>query len=183
MNKKQWWKESYVNTRDWILDKYEIFNLSPQEGILVLIIDFLNAKNIPISLEVLAEKSCMSLELCDKALNMLCAKKYLIIQVKESHIEFDLSGLYSADCEKPMDVFNQSIFDLYESEFARPLTKSESQRLSEWITSYDEKLIVYALREAIMYKKISFNYISKILADWEKKGITVESFEQKIEGE
>ena len=183
MEKNQWWKASYIHTRDWVLNKYEQFNLSPQEGILVLMIDLLNAENLPISLDILAKKSCMSLDECDKALNMLCSKKYLFIQVKESCVEFDLSGLYTAECEKPIDAFSQSTFDLFENEFARPLTKSELQRLSEWVMKYDEKLVVYALREAIMYKKLNFNYINKILVEWEKKGITVNTFEQEVESE
>lgn len=183
MVKNQWWKANYINTRDWLLDKYEVFNLSPQEGILVLMIDLLNHERKPISLEVLAEKCNLSLDETDRALNILCSKKYLSIQVNQNSVEFDLSGLYNEEKEKPIDAFSQSTFDLFESEFARLLSKSELERLSEWVMTYDEKLVVYALREAVMYKNLNFNYINKILLDWKKKGVTVETLEQRNETE
>ncbi len=183
MKKNQWWKANYINTRDWLLDQYENFNLSAQEGIIILMIDLLNAEKKPLSLEILAEKCNLSLDETDRVLNILCSKKYLSIQVKKNSVEFDLSGLYTAENEKPIDAFSQSTFDLFESEFARLLSKSELERLSEWVMTYDEKLVVYALREAVMYKNLNFNYINKILLDWKKKGVTVETLEHKNETE
>lgn len=183
MKKNQWWKENYINTRDWLLDKYETFNLSPQEGIVILMIDLLNAEKKSISLEILAEKCRMSPDETDRTLNILCSKRYLSIKVREKNVEFDLEGLYTSENEKPIDAFTQSTFDLFENEFARPLRKSELERLSEWVMTYDEKLVIYALREAVMYKNMSFNYINKILLEWKKKGITAESLEHKNETE
>lgn len=182
MEKSQWWKAAYVNTREWILDHYEEFNLSAQEGIVVLMIDFFNANGKLLTLESLAKQCNMSLDDVDRVLNILCAKRYLSIKVKANAVEFDLSGLYSAENENQPDLCSGSVFDLFESEFSRPLSNAELQRLSEWVMKYDEKLVIYALREALMYQKLSFNYINKILIEWEKKGITVSTLEKNDEG-
>lgn len=72
----------------------------------------------------------------------------------------------------------QSLFDLYESEFGRPLTMSESQRLSEWMSTYELKLIEYALREAVVYETRSFDYIDVILIKWKEKKLTAHDYEE-----
>ena len=43
----------------------------------------------------------------------------------------------------------------------------------------DSKLIEYALREAVIYEKMSFSYIDKILRDWKEKGYTAKMYEEK----
>ncbi len=45
--------------------------------------------------------------------------------------------------------FDQSLFDLFESEFGRPLSQMELQRMADWLKDYEQKLICYALREAL----------------------------------
>lgn len=70
-----------------------------------------------------------------------------------------------------------NLFELFETEFARPLSQREFQLLSDWSELYDEKLISYALREAVIYEKRSFDYIERILSDWQLKGMTAEQYE------
>ena len=43
---------------------------------------------------------------------------------------------------------------------------------------YDQKLIRYALREALTYEKKSFDYIERILQIWKEKGLTAEMYEE-----
>ena len=64
------------------------------------------------------------------------------------------------------------LYDVFESEFARPLNQTEMQMLSDWIKCFDSKLILYALKEASMYRSLNMNYISRILESWQQKGIT-----------
>lgn len=73
--------------------------------------------------------------------------------------------------------FDQSLFDVYESEFARPLSQIELQRMSDWMSQYDQKLILYALREAVLYDKRSFDYIERILMEWKKRNFTAQEYE------
>lgn len=75
------------------------------------------------------------------------------------------------------DTYECSLFDMFEREFARPISQPESQRLYDWQQHYDDKLIRYALREALIQRKLSFNYIDRVLMNWEKSGYTAEQYE------
>lgn len=70
-----------------------------------------------------------------------------------------------------------SLFDTFETEFKRPLSQREFMMIGQWKESHEEQLILYALREATVYEKFSFDYIDKILCEWKRKGITVEKYE------
>ena len=70
------------------------------------------------------------------------------------------------------------MFDLFESEFGRPLSQTELQRMSDWLENYDQKLIGYALREAVTYDRKSFDYIDRILVEWKKTGMSAEQYER-----
>ncbi|MCS1351194.1 DnaD domain-containing protein [Mechercharimyces sp. CAU 1602] len=67
----------------------------------------------------------------------------------------------------------QSVFQLFEHEFGRPLSPMECETLAQWIDEdgYREDVIRVALREAVFCGKISFRYIDRILLEWQKKGI------------
>lgn len=71
------------------------------------------------------------------------------------------------------------LFELFETEFKRPLTQIELQKLSDWSREYDQQLIVYSLREASINNAFSFNYIDKILCEWQRKGMTAEKYEER----
>lgn len=71
-----------------------------------------------------------------------------------------------------------SLFDAFETEFGRPLSQIEMQMLSDWIKEMDSKLILYALKEASIYDSLNMNYISRILSDWNAKGITSRMVEE-----
>ena len=70
----KWYQERFVSHRDWILDHLELLDLSAQEAILVLVIDFNNEKRIPVTMESLAAKTKMKKEEVDEAVSLLCAR-------------------------------------------------------------------------------------------------------------
>lgn len=72
-----------------------------------------------------------------------------------------------------------TLFELFEDEFKRPLTQIEIKRLFDWQQEHDEQLVVYALREASINNAYSFNYIDKILCEWQRKGMTAEKYEER----
>lgn len=72
-----------------------------------------------------------------------------------------------------------TLFELFEDEFKRPLTQIEIKRLFDWQQEHDEQLVVYALREASINKKWSFNYIGQILYEWQRNGMTAEKYEER----
>lgn len=78
---------------------------------------------------------------------------------------------------------NEELFELFETEFKRPISQVELMRLSDWSREYDQQLIVYALREASINNAFSFNYIDKILCEWKRKGMTPEMYEEEMDDE
>lgn len=73
-----------------------------------------------------------------------------------------------------------SLFELFEDEFKRPLTQVEMQRLFDWQKEHGEQLVMYALREAILNNAYHFNYIDKILCEWQRNGMTAEKYEEVL---
>jgi DnaD/phage-associated family protein len=69
-------------------------------------------------------------------------------------------------------------FEVFETEFGRPLSNREMEKLSDWNKVTDKKLILYALREASAYQALNMNYIDKILKDWKDSGLTAQMIEE-----
>lgn len=176
MDMKEWWNEHYINRRDYILDHFEDLSLSCDECMAVLLIDFMNQHNIPVSHGILASKMKKDGGDIDDLLSNLSKKGYLDITYHDKKIAFLIDGIFDAPQEKTVD-FDQSMFDVYESEFARPLSQVEVQRMAEWMSQFDQKLILYALRESVLYDKRSFDYIERILIEWKKRNFTPQEYE------
>ena len=165
----KWYTQKYVNRRDWILDNLEFLKLSPSETAIVLLIDFFNANNIDITIELLSKKTDLSLEEVNKVLGVLFAKKYLIIEAKNKKAKFNLNNLFEIDVAQTEFVLDSSLFQIFENEFKRPLNHNEMEKISDWARFKDKSLILNALKEASIYKKLSISYVEKVLKTLEEK--------------
>lgn len=159
----KWYKENFVNRRDWILDNLDNLKMSFEEIVIVLLIDFFNSNHINITLELLANKANCSKEEVNKIISTLCAKNYLDIKAVDKNIVFDLSKLFEAEYGKDKDVLKNDLNQIFENEFQRPLSNDEFTKLNQWLKIYDKKKIIQSLRKASMYQKLNFAYIEKIL--------------------
>lgn len=168
---KQLWNESYFNRKNWLMENIVTLNLSEREFLLLMLIDFFSEQNRPITTETLAKQSNLSLQDVDDCLSKLCLKQYLQVTFKNGVMTFNMDGIFQ---QKEKDVDTLPVFQTFEQEFGRPLTQKELTMISEWVRKYDDELIIYALREAAIYRKLSINYIDSILNRWEKKNMTVE---------
>ena len=74
-------------------------------------------------------------------------------------------------------VTESPLFDLFETEFGRPLSQNEMKKISEWNHMYDKQMIIYALRTASAYQKMNLAYIDKILCNWRDKNVSLEMIE------
>ncbi len=173
-----WYTENYVNRRDWILEYAELLNLTKEELVCVLMIDYFNSNHLEITQTILCKKLSVKQEELDKILGLLSAKRYLSIQVVGGKVDFSLNGLFETKVARVQTAINATLFDLFESEFGRPLSQNEMEELNKWIREMDSKLITYALKEASMYNAVNFKYIGKILRTWKEKGVTVEKIEK-----
>lgn len=174
---EKWWNKRCINRRDWILDHLEELALSVDESTVVLVIDFMNEHAIPITHGVLAQKLKKESQEIDDILSDLTAKGFLSLEFEEGKIMFSIDGIFMEEKDKAIS-FDQSLFELYESEFARPLSQMELQRMADWLKQYDQKLIAYALREALTYDCKSFDYIERILIEWKKRKFRSEDYEE-----
>ena len=176
MNPK-WYKEKFINRRNWILDHLDELSVSAEETLVLLLIDFMNEYQISVSHQVLAKKLKKSDDEIDDILSRLSAKGFLNLELRDGRIIFEIDGIFEGEQEKPI-AMDTSLFDQYETEFGRPLSQMEMQRLAEWTNTYHQKMIIYALREALTYDKKSFDYIERILIEWKKRGLTPEEYEE-----
>lgn len=172
-----WWKERHIHRRDWILDHLEDLSISSEETIVITLIDFMNEHQIAINHAILANKLKMNSDEIDDVLSKLTAKGYLFLEFQNGKILFSIDGIFQEQNDKAVS-FDESLFELYETEFARPLSQMELQRMADWLNAYDQKLISYALREALTYDHKSFDYIERILVEWKKRGLTWEQYEE-----
>lgn len=173
---EKWWRERFIDRRAWILDHLEDLSLSSEEAMTILLIDFFNEYDMPVHHGVLANKLKLDMDQVDDLLARLGAKGYVSIETNHGEVQFCIDGIF-AD-EKETSSFDLSLFEVFEDDFARPLSQMEVELLSQWTMEYDQTLIVYALREAMTKNKRSFDYIDRILLDWKRRGFSAEDYER-----
>lgn len=67
---------------------------------------------------------------------------------------------------------DESIFELFEKQLARPLSPIEFDLINKWFDRGEsEELIVSALNEAVYNGTFTLRYIDAILTEWSKKGL------------
>lgn len=113
-----------------------------------------------------------------------------VLEVKESFLSNelpfpDVQKMLDAKEQEQADIDSTNLFDLLEQEFGRPISQREVMLLGEWQSTYEHRLIYYAIREAVMYENLSFDYIDAILIKWKSNGYTfsdIEDGKQKRKG-
>lgn len=161
-----WYKQIHVHRRDWILDHYHQLELSPVEFLVVSFIDLANQKNESISNDYLIEKTNLTSQEIDQTINSLIKKQYLSIRATRKQVEFDLSEMFIKDFNSEI---KNEMLDSFESEFGRPLSMVELESLNQIVKLYDEKLVIYSLRQASLRNKLNMSYIERILQNETKK--------------
>lgn len=171
----------YFNRRNWLMEQMEHLDLTSNELLVVLCIDYMNEFNQFIDIATLAKKLKMDGNVVDLLLNDLINKGYLRMEMGNRCMLFNIDRVFmQKEDTKPCSSNEfKNLFQLYENEFKRPLSQRESETLSEWIEIYDLKLIEYALREAIIYSSVNFAYINKILMNWKDTNFSAKMYEER----
>ena len=175
----KWYEEKYVSRRDWILDHLELLGISSDEALAVLLIDFMNQHNIEISIEMLAKKMGSDTEKTNRIVSLLCAKNYLQIKASGSKVSFLLNGLFEADTASEQKAMDRPLMEAFENELGRPLSQREMEKISEWNRTIDRRLIMYALREASVYRKLNLTFIESRLNKWIQAGLSADMIEEQ----
>ena len=161
---KQWYQKKYFNKMYWIFEELEHLNLSHTEICFILLIQYFNETNTKINFEDIKNKMKMDDEQIDEMLDRLNQKGYLSLSVDANGFNIDIDGIFTMENEVH---FESNIFDLFESEFKRTISSVELRRISDWLNKYDEKEIIFALREASLRNIFNFDYINRILENGE----------------
>ena len=68
----------------------------------------------------------------------------------------------------------RAAYQLFEGEFARPLSPLELEKLNAWLIAdrWDFALLKEAMRRAVLHNALNLAYIDKILLRWKREGIT-----------
>ncbi len=166
---------SYFNRRNYILENMDSLGLSSDEVLTLLLIDFANEQNKVLSHQFLASKLNYNLDEIDGLLTRLASKGLLEIKMENRQILFDISGVFKQKKVDPL--YDKTLYELFEHEFGRTFSQMEASRISDWVKVHDRQLIIYALREAVMYDKKNLDYIDGILRSWKERSLTVQDIE------
>jgi len=174
--KNKYWQEPYFDRIAWILENIEQLELTSIEALVVLQLEHMKKNNLVIDLDRLAARCKVEAEAIDLILDSLTRKGYLTLEVKHSEVCYALDGVYDSPKAGVADA--DSVFKLFEQEFGRPLSSAELDKLVDWIDRTSPEVCIHALREAVMYRKLSFSYIDKILSMWIKSGVTLDQLNE-----
>lgn len=162
-----WWNKAYVSRRDWILENLGVLKLSANETVIVLMVDFMNENLIEISLEELAARTGLDVSVVDTSIQQLVGKSFLSVRVDAGAVHFEIDGLFQDGVM--YEFVDKGIFETFEVEFGRLMSQSELETLNLWLSKYTQEEILDALGNAIIYKKVSMQYINAILHNMEQE--------------
>ncbi|TDW26342.1 DNA replication protein [Breznakia blatticola] len=173
-------KMPYFNHRNYILSEIKHLDITIQEAFLLLYIDFCNEFQMEFTMELASENLGLSMEEVDELIANVIQVGYLEMEMVNGKVVYNMDQLFTMSINnEPVNKKQfMDLFELYEDSFGRPLSQSETAKLSEWMTIYDLQLIDYALREAIVYNKVKMEYVEAILRAWKNKGFTKEDYEK-----
>ncbi|MBR4830740.1 MAG: DnaD domain protein [Bacilli bacterium] len=163
---------------DYLLKYRNELNLEMDE--FILLVYLINQKDLVMfDVNDLSSKLYIESNRVLELISSLNEKNYISIEMKktngviEEYISTDLffNKIESMVISTSDNESNNDIYSIFESEFGRTLSPTETQIISNWIESdIPEELIKEALKEAILSGVHNMRYIDKILFEWTKKG-------------
>ena len=87
----------------------------------------------------------------------------------EIDIEKDIEKDIDIDLELQQEK-EKKIYDFVEQQYGRTLSPLEVQKLNDWLLSFDEEIIKYAIKISILNYKKNLNYVNGILKNWKTQG-------------
>ncbi len=110
--------------------------------------------------------------------------KNKVIKIHISCQMKDVENVITPEYEETKILTKDEVFQSYSGclggfimEFKRPLNDKEIENIGVWCQRYDERRVVCALNEAVVYNTLNFDYIESILKSWQEKGLSVEDIE------
>lgn len=171
------WNSPALNRIMWILDHLENLNVSCDEAMVLLVIQFCNDTGIPVSHEAIHQKTKLSIDQIESIFNSLSQKGFLRIDFVDGKIVFLLDGLVhgTSMTGSPLET---DLLSAFEQEFGRALSPNEMERILEMKNHFGQRMMMVALNDAIANEKLNLNYIENVMAIWKRKNYTEEDVER-----
>lgn len=184
-----WIEAGTVSIPSRLLQDYKKLALSESEVMLLLHVHSFLEKGISFPTpELLSERMNYSNNQCSEMLRHLMKRGFLDLKEQQGENnyseEFSLTPLWDklialsfSEKEKVVEVNKQLdekvIYELFETEFARPLSPMELELITMWLDQekYSSDLIKAALLEGVISGKLNLRYIDRILIEWSKNGV------------
>ena len=166
---KKWYKESYFERKNWILENFDRLNLSAEETVLILLIDLCRTGRKQISYEFLSTKLGKPVKEIDAIIASLVSKHYLKLSTNARGIIFDIDGIFEFDPDKYEIAENRNLYDIVGDVFGKPLTPVQLQKMNDLLETYGQDKFNEALRLAEAHRKLSMSYIEGILRNDKKR--------------
>jgi len=160
---KKWYKESYFDRKNWILENFDKLNLNTDETMLILLIDLCKQSRKAVTYDYLMQKLHKNTKDIDKMIASLVAKHYLKLSTNAKGLIFDIDGIFEFDPEKYEIQENRDLYDTVSEIFGKPLSSSEMQKMNDLIEEYGQKEFMQALRVSEAQRKVKMSYIEGIL--------------------
>ena len=167
-----------ITIPDYLLKYRNELNLEMDE--FILLVYLINQKDLVMfDVNNLSSKLYVESNKILELISSLNEKNYITIEMKktngviEEYISTELfynkiEGLLLSNAEEVLD---NDIYSIFETEFGRTLSPTETQIIGNWMESdIPEELIKEALKEAVLSGVHNMRYIDKILFEWTKKG-------------
>ena len=171
-----------IKKKDYTISPY-LFKIIKENNLdineTLLLIYLTNQEHPELDLKVINDITSLNNEEILSAFSSLTSKNLISTSISKDGErvieEISLDSIYklaASNINKNVTkVIEQNIFDLFESEFARPLSPMEFEFINAWISSgMNEDLIKEALKEATYNGVKNLRYIDKIIYEWNKKG-------------
>lgn len=160
---KKWYKESYFNRKNWILENFNKLNITNDELVLILLVELCKESKKQITYDYLTLKMSKTVKEVDKIIASLVAKNYLALSTNSKGIVLDIDNIFEFDPEKYEINDNKNLYDTLGDLFGKPLTPIELQKVNDLLNEYSEKDILEAVRIAEANRKLKLSYIEGIL--------------------
>lgn len=165
---KKWYKQSYFDRQMWVLENFDKLNLTHEETLLILLIDYAYKANVEINNNFLCEKLNIDSKALDVLLSSLVAKGYLNIKANKRGVSFNIDGLFEFDPDKFEQSESKSIYEMAENLIGKPLTPNDYMKLNDCIDKYGDNKVIDAIRMSEAYRKYNLNYVEGILKNDKK---------------
>lgn len=173
---------SIIKNKDYIIRPF-LFKIIKENNLtineILLLIYLTNQEHPELDLNLINRITTLSNEEILSSFSSLTAKGLISTKITKDgdrvNEEISLDEIYklaASDINKrEIKKQEKNIFDLFESEFGRPLSPMEYELINAWINSgMNEELIKEALKEATYNGVSNLRYIDKIIYEWTKKG-------------